>query len=51
MRPILPAWTETDAALHERLGAAIDPERKVLAGNDLLTLAGGDPAELRLEIP
>ena len=24
---------------------------QVLAGNDLLTLAGGDPAELRLEIP
>jgi len=30
MRPILPAWTDADAELHERLGAAIDPDRKVL---------------------
>ena len=30
MRPILPAWTEADAALHAKLGAAIDPDRKVL---------------------
>jgi len=27
VRPILPAWTETDASLHRRLGDAIDPER------------------------
>ncbi len=31
MPAILPAWTEADPALHERLTAAIDPERKVLA--------------------
>ena len=31
MRPILPAWSEPDAALHARLGEAIDPDRKVLA--------------------
>jgi SAM-dependent methyltransferase len=41
MRPILPAWTETDAALHERLGAAIDPERKVLAALERITPVSG----------
>ena len=30
MRPILPAWTDSDPVLHARLGAAIDPDRKVL---------------------
>lgn len=30
MGPILPAWFEADAELHARLGAAIDPDRKVL---------------------
>ena len=30
MPPILPAWTDADPSLHERLGAAFDPERKVL---------------------
>ena len=28
--PFLPAWTELDAALHERLSAAIDPDRRIL---------------------
>ena len=31
MAAFLPPWTDADPALHERLGAAIDPERKVLA--------------------
>ena len=30
MAPILPAWTDADPALHQRLGAAFDPDRKVL---------------------
>ncbi len=30
MPPILPAWTDADPALHQRLGAAFDPDRKVL---------------------
>jgi SAM-dependent methyltransferase len=30
MPSLLPAWTEADPALHERLGAAIDPDRRVL---------------------
>jgi len=30
MPALLPAWTEADPELHERLAAAIDPERKVL---------------------
>ncbi len=30
MRPILPAWTDPDPSLHQRLGEAIDPDRKVL---------------------
>lgn len=41
MRPILPAWTEADAALHERLGAAIDPERKVLEALERITPLSG----------
>jgi SAM-dependent methyltransferase len=41
MHPILPALTETDSALHERLGAAIDPERKVLAALERLLPIGG----------
>jgi SAM-dependent methyltransferase len=41
MQPILPAWTETDAALHERLGAAIDPDRKVLAALERITPLSG----------
>lgn len=30
MHPILPAWIETDPALHARLEAAIDPDGKIL---------------------
>jgi SAM-dependent methyltransferase len=41
MRPILPAWTETDAALHQRLGAAIDPDRKVLDAIERITPVSG----------
>lgn len=41
MHPILPALTETDSALHERLGAAIDPERKVLAALERILPIGG----------
>ena len=41
MRPILPAWTDTDAALHQRLGAAIDPDRKVLAALERITPVSG----------
>jgi SAM-dependent methyltransferase len=41
MRPILPAWTEADAALHARLGAAIDPERKVLEALERITPISG----------
>jgi protein-L-isoaspartate O-methyltransferase len=41
MRPILPAWTETDAALHQRLGAAIDPDRKVLDALERITPVSG----------
>ncbi len=41
MRPILPAWTDADAALHERLGAAIDPERRILAALERITPIGG----------
>lgn len=41
MRPILPAWTDPDSALHERLGAAIDPERRILAGLERITPIGG----------
>lgn len=41
MRPILPAWTEADVALHERLGQAIDPDRKVLEALERITPLGG----------
>jgi SAM-dependent methyltransferase len=41
MRPILPAWTETDAALHHKLGTAIDPDRKVLDALERITPVGG----------
>ena len=30
MPPILPAWADADPALHQRLGEAFDPDRKVL---------------------
>jgi SAM-dependent methyltransferase len=41
MRPILPAWTDADAALHARLGEAIDPDRRVLAGLEKIVPISG----------
>jgi SAM-dependent methyltransferase len=41
VKPILPAWTEPDAALHARLGEAIDPDRKVLAALERITPLSG----------
>ena len=41
MRPILPAWTESDPALHARLGAAIDPDRKVLGALERIVSLSG----------
>jgi SAM-dependent methyltransferase len=41
MRPILPAWTDTDARLHGRLGEVIDPERRVLAGIERIVPISG----------
>lgn len=41
MRSILPAWTDTDAALHARLGDAIDPDRKVLGALERITPISG----------
>src|SRR5918993_1123021 len=41
MRPILPAWTESDPALHARLGAAIDPDRRVLAALERIVPLSG----------
>lgn len=41
MHPILPAWTEPDAALHARLGELIDPDRKVLAALERIVPLSG----------
>ena len=41
MRPILPAWTDLDPALHARLGEAIDPDRKVLGALERITPISG----------
>jgi SAM-dependent methyltransferase len=41
MRPILPAWTDSDAALHARLGAAIDPDRKVVGALEKIVPLSG----------
>ena len=41
MPPILPAWTETDPALHALLGGAIDPERKVLGALERIVPLSG----------
>lgn len=41
MPALLPAWTDADPELHERLGAAIDPDRKVLAALErIMPLSG-----------
>lgn len=50
--PLLPGATlviELDAT--RRVPGAVGFDLQVLAGNDLLTLAGGEPAELRIEVP
>jgi SAM-dependent methyltransferase len=41
MVPVLPTWTNADAGLHERLGAAIDPDRKVLDAIERITPISG----------
>jgi SAM-dependent methyltransferase len=41
MQSILPPWTDPDAALHARLGDAIDPERRVLAALERITPISG----------
>ncbi len=41
MTPILPAWSDSDPELHARLGAAIDPDRKVLAALERITPLSG----------
>jgi len=41
MPPILPPWTEADAELHARLGAAIDPDRKVLTALEKIVPLSG----------
>jgi SAM-dependent methyltransferase len=41
MHAILPAWTGIDAAMHARLAAMIDPDRKVLAALERITPLSG----------
>jgi SAM-dependent methyltransferase len=41
MRPILPAWTDVDAALHARLEAAIDPDGKILGAIERIVEISG----------
>jgi len=41
MRPILPPWTDADPVLHARLGAAIDPDRKVLGALERIVSLSG----------
>jgi SAM-dependent methyltransferase len=41
MRPLLPALAEADAELHERLGAAIDPDRRILDALERIGPIGG----------
>jgi SAM-dependent methyltransferase len=41
MPALLPAWTDADPALHDRLTAAIDPDRKVLAALERITPLSG----------
>jgi len=41
MPPILPPWTEADPELHARLGAAIDPDRKVLTAIEKIVPLSG----------
>lgn len=47
MPALLPAWTDSDPALHERLSAAIDPDRKVLAALErIIPLSGKRIADI-----
>jgi len=41
MHAILPAWTGIDAGVYARLGAVIDPDRKVLAALERITPLSG----------
>jgi len=41
MRPILPAWTDADPALHARLEAAIDPDGKILGAIERIVPISG----------
>jgi SAM-dependent methyltransferase len=41
MRPVLPILAGADAALHERLGAAIDPDRRILDALERIGPIGG----------
>jgi len=41
MPALLPAWTEADPALHDRLMSAIDPERKILAALERIVPLSG----------
>ncbi len=41
MRPLLPILVDADAALHERLGAAIDPDRRILEALERIGPIGG----------
>ena len=41
MHAILPAWTGIDAGMHARLGAVIDPDRKLLAALERITPLAG----------
>jgi SAM-dependent methyltransferase len=41
MHPLLPALAGADTALHERLGAAIDPDRRILAALERIGPIGG----------
>jgi hypothetical protein len=50
--PLLPGATLTMALNATRLAEGpIGFDLQVLAGNDLLTLAGGEPAKVRVEVP
>jgi ubiquinone/menaquinone biosynthesis C-methylase UbiE len=41
MRALLPDWITPDAALHERLGQMIDPDRQILAALERITPLSG----------
>jgi SAM-dependent methyltransferase len=41
MRTLLPAWSHPDVAMHQRLGAIVDPERRILAALERITPLSG----------